>query len=96
MIIRIIEKKEVKKALIKAPKHIRKLYQIWYRLIEEHGIRILRSFPGYKIEKLSGEWVGFVSIRLNKEWRVIFSSDANNKIEIITIIRLTPHDYRKN
>lgn len=92
--VEIIERKEVKKALIKTPGSIRKQYQIWYRLVSEHGSKIVKDFPGYRLEKLSGPWIGFLSIRLNKEWRVIYRVDEVGAIEVVTVFRLSLHDYR--
>ena len=32
----------------------------------------LRSTPGNHLEKLSGKLIGYHSIRINKQWRIIF------------------------
>ena len=61
---------------------------------------MLKQFKGYHNEKLSGEWSGFDSCRLNKKWRVIhcLSKTGSVKIEaleLVEVCKITPHDYRK-
>lgn len=95
-ILEIVEQREVRKALVKAPLVIRKKYEILLRLILELGSSLrLAEYPGYGLENLSGEWQGCKSVRLNKQWRVIFKVVDKNHLEIVNIMRLTPHDYRR-
>jgi len=43
----------------------------------------LRSPPGNRLEKLSGDRIGQYSIRINQQWRVCFSwDDGPDQIEI--------------
>ena len=70
-------------------------YEIWANLVELHGFHILRSFSGYHDEKLSGEWSGYRSSRLSKQWRVIYSVNKKKELEIVSVERITPHDYRR-
>lgn len=52
----------------------------------------LRSPPGNHFEKLSGRLEGRCSIRVNKQWRLIFSwEDSRGEAEEIY---LDNHDYR--
>lgn len=92
---RIVESKQAEKGLAKAPVEIRKSYEVWARLVEEHGTNILREFKGYHDEKLHGEWEGFRSSRLNRQWRVIYKTRRDGTLEIVTVERITPHDYRR-
>lgn len=64
------------------------------RLIEEHGLQILRKFKGYHDEKLAGNLKGYRSSRLNKQWRVIYSVDNAGAYKIVEVSKMTPHDYR--
>lgn len=93
---RILESKRAQKGLAKAPSEIVRAYEIWARLVEDHGSGILWEFKGYHNEKLSGVWEGHLSCRLNRKWRVIYSVDKQGHIEIVTVERVTPHDYRRN
>lgn len=91
----IKESRRAGKDLDKAPQQILKAYEIWARLVEEHGHFILRQFPGYNDEALRGDWQGFRSSRLNLKWRVIYGVKSGGKIEVISVMRVTPHDYRR-
>ena len=41
-------------------------------------INDLRIPPGNKLEKLIGDLAGFWSIRVNKQWRIIFKWEGND------------------
>jgi proteic killer suppression protein len=45
----------------------------------------LRVPPSNRLEKLSGKWNNFYSIRINKQWRIIFQWENGNAslVEII-------------
>jgi proteic killer suppression protein len=45
----------------------------------------LRSPPGNRLEKLSGNLDGLYSIRINKQWRIIFEW-TDDGVEQLTII----------
>jgi len=49
----------------------------------------LRVPPGNRLEKLSGDLFGKYSIRINDQWRIIFSWKENNAYEVEII------DYHK-
>ena len=93
--VEIRETKAAEKALSKAPKEVLVSYETWARLIEEHGLAILRKFKGYHDEKLSGDMKMFRSSRLNKKWRVIYSVDSGGAIQIVEVAKIIPHDYRR-
>ncbi len=69
----VVESKSAEKELDKSPHEIKISYEIWARLIEEHGFQVLRQFSGYRDEALKGDWSGHRSSRLNRQWRVIYS-----------------------
>ncbi|MFZ1290789.1 MAG: type II toxin-antitoxin system RelE/ParE family toxin [Melioribacteraceae bacterium] len=52
-------------------------------------IEDLRIPPGNRLEKLSGDLTGKYSIRINDQWRIIFSWKENNAFEVEII------DYHK-
>jgi len=91
----IFESKKARKDLGRAPRDVVRQYEIWARLVEEHGLVILKDFKGYHDEKLSGEWMGHRSSRLNRKWRVIYQVDRTGKLEVVEVTRVTPHDYRR-
>lgn len=49
----------------------------------------LRVPPGNRLESLSGDWKGWNSIRINKQWRIVFQWKENNAHEVQII------DYHK-
>lgn len=42
----------------------------------------LRIPPSNRLEKLSGNLSGFYSIRINKQWRIVFKWNAGNASEV--------------
>ena len=42
----------------------------------------LRSPPGNRLERLSGDLKGFHSIRINTQWRIIFRWHASNTHDV--------------
>lgn len=91
----IVEKKSVQNELSKAPKEVLISYETWARLIEEHGFSILRKIKGYHDEKLKGDMSKYRSSRLNRKWRVFYSVTKEGVIEIVEVVKVTPHDYRR-
>ena len=94
--VELVESKQAMKALKQAPFEILKSYEIWARLVEEHGTRILRDFKGYGDEKLKGKWEGFRSSRLNRKWRVLYRSILEGRAEIVKVERVSAHNYRRS
>ncbi|MGE4133389.1 MAG: type II toxin-antitoxin system mRNA interferase toxin, RelE/StbE family [Bdellovibrionales bacterium] len=93
--VHITESRQANKDLEKAPNQIIRAYEIWARLVEEHGVLILRSFKGYHDEALKGEWQGYRSSRLNLKWRVIYKATTTGSVQVVSVERVTPHDYRR-
>ncbi|MBP7146521.1 MAG: type II toxin-antitoxin system RelE/ParE family toxin [Acidobacteria bacterium] len=42
----------------------------------------LRSPPGNRLEALRGHWVGFHSIRVNDQWRLVFRWEGSDAYEV--------------
>ena len=45
-------------------------------------LRDLRVPPGNRLEPLKGKWKGFHSIRINDQWRVVFSWEGGNALDV--------------
>jgi len=45
-------------------------------------LKDLRVPPGNRLERLKGSWGGFHSIRINKQWRVVFRWSGENSFEV--------------
>lgn len=54
-------------------------------LNNSNDIQDLKIPPSNKLEKLSGNLKGYYSIRINKQWRIIFQWDKGNasQVEIV-------------
>lgn len=42
----------------------------------------LRSPPGNRLEALKGDLAGFHSIRINKQWRIVFRWQGSNAFDV--------------
>lgn len=42
----------------------------------------LSSPPGNRLEALSGDWAGFHSIRINRQWRIVFRWENGNAYDV--------------
>jgi len=67
----------------KLPASIQNVARRKLRMINNaQNINDLRIPPANHLEKLSGNLEGFHSIRINKQWRVIFKWENDNALEI--------------
>lgn len=87
----IYEKKSLAKIIKKIPIHIRKHYELWKRIAELEGPLGLRFIKGYHDEALKGDWHGYRSSRLSKQWRLIYKVEHDH-FEIY-VIDINPHEY---
>lgn len=79
------------KDLRKVPKHILRKLKIWKMRVEREGINEVKLSSGYHDEPLKGKRKGQRSVRLSRQWRVIYI-ERGNKVEIV-VIEITPHNY---
>lgn len=87
----VLEHKNIAKTLKKIPFEICKNYLAWKRIVELEGPQGLRLIKGFHDESLKGEWSGFRSSRLNKQWRVIYKIDKDELI--VYVVEINPHTY---
>ena len=67
----------------KLPANIQNVARRKLRMINNaQNINDLRIPPANHLEKLSGNLEGFHSIRINKQWRIIFKWENNDALEI--------------
>ena len=70
----------------KLPQDIQNIARRKLRMINNsQNINDLRIPPANHLEKLSGNLNGFYSIRINKQWRIVFrwENDSASEVEII-------------
>jgi addiction module RelE/StbE family toxin len=89
----IYEHRRLDKQLAKAPLEVQKRYEKWKDIVEISGPGGLRRIRGFRDELPAGEWKGFRSSRLNKQYRVIYQV-IDEKL-MVQVVELTPHDYRR-
>lgn len=51
-------------------------------LNNSQNVADLRIPPANRLEKLSGGWKGFYSIRINDQWRIVFKWENGNASEV--------------
>ena len=67
----------------KLPANIQNIVRRKLRMINNaQNINDLRIPPANHLEKLSGNLIGFYSIRINKQWRIIFKWETDNALEV--------------
>jgi addiction module RelE/StbE family toxin len=92
----ILEHRQADKELSSGhvPAEILKRYEKWKDIAMLSGPQGLRAIKGFRDEALSGDWKGCRSSRLNEQWRVIYSVEAD--VMTVQVVRVTPHDYRRH
>ena len=81
----------VQKGLSKAPDYIQVKFAKWVLDVQTDGLDAIRQCKGYHDEPLLGKRSGQRSIRLNQQWRAIYTETQAGIT--ITILEVTPHDY---
>lgn len=72
----------------KLPLEVQKIGRRKLRMINNsQDLNDLRIPPANRLEKLSGKWKEYYSIRINNQWRVIFKWSMGNAHEVEI------HDY---
>lgn len=67
----------------KLPNEIQRVARRKLRMINNaQSLNDLRVPPSNRLEKLSGNFLDYYSIRINKQWRVIFIWNASNAYEV--------------
>ena len=89
----IYEHRRAVKRLDSLPMDVLKRYEKWKDIVSVSGPGGLRRIKGFKDEALQGEWKGYRSSRLNKQYRVIYRIEK--QLVLVQVIDVTPHDYRR-
>lgn len=90
---KIYEHRQVEKQIKSCPVEVQKRYEKWKDIVTISGQQGLTAIKGFADEALKGEWNGYRSSRLNKQYRVIYQINANEVY--VQVEKITPHDYRK-
>jgi toxin HigB-1 len=84
--------RHAEKQLSKAPLHIQNAFLTWVLSVQLSGLAQVRSLKSYHDEPLKGKRKGQRSIRLSRQWRVIYETE--NQEILVTILEVNAHDYR--
>ncbi len=87
----VYEKKSLAKIYKKTPRDVLVRYEAWKRIVELEGPKGLRLIKGFHDEALKGEWAGFRSSRLGRQWRVIYKV-YKEYLEVF-VFEVNPHQY---
>lgn len=79
------------KNIAKLPKHVGDKYVYWSITVQSRGPHGLRDVKSFHDEALTGKLKGKRSSRLNDQWRVIYTVEAD--IVTVYVERIGPHDY---
>jgi addiction module RelE/StbE family toxin len=90
----IYEHRKVARVLNRLPEDVLQRYEKWKDIVRISGPEGLRLIKGFNDERLSGEWKGHRSSRLNLQYRVIYKIDRENVY--VQVEKVTPHDYRRS
>jgi proteic killer suppression protein len=70
----------------KLPNHIQHIARRKLRMLNNaHEVNDLRIPPANSLEKLKGDLKDFYSIRINKQWRIVFQWKNNDAYEVAII-----------
>lgn len=75
---RVFRTKRFEKDLDRVPEHIRVKAIFWIGLVESLGLRDVRKRPGYHDEPLRGNRRGQPSVRLSREYRLIYREEPGH------------------
>ena len=85
-------KKSVETELKRLPKYIATKFLLWVSMVEEMGLREVRTIKSYHDEPLKGKRFGQRSIRLNRAYRAIYRV-IEAQVEIIEVVEVNNHEY---
>ncbi len=89
----IVDLTLVKKSLRKVPYFIRDKVQVWADMVEKEGLPTVQKVGGFRDHMLKGNRKGQRSVYLNKKWRLIYTVNKEDQINIIIVKEVIPHDY---
>ena len=89
----VVITRAARKGLENAPDYVRDKFADWVDTVQQFGLTLARRGPSFHDEPLQGKRQGQRSIRLNRQWRAIYTETAEQTI-IVTVLEVTAHDYR--
>ena len=89
----IYEHRRLARQVKSIPLDILKRYEKWKDIVNVTGPDGLRLIKGLHDEALKGEWKGFRSSRLGKQFRLVYKIERDQVF--VQVININAHDYRR-
>ena len=89
----VYEHRRVPRELKKLTLDVLERYEKWKDIIMISGPEGLRLIRGFNDEALRGEWKGYRSSRLNRQYRVIYKIERQQVL--VKVVKVTSHDYSR-
>ena len=83
--------KQFEKQSAKIPRQLQKAIASWINSIEYQGLYEVRKSIGYHDEPLQGKRFGQRSVKLNRDYRLIYKEDKKEKT--VLLLEVTKHEY---
>jgi toxin HigB-1 len=91
----VIIPKRVFKSLTNLPSYIRDKFHRWVRYVNKLRVSKAQMYPGFRDEKLRGQRSGQRSVRLNRQYRVIYQIKNKEDCKDVTVLEVNAHAYKK-
>ena len=85
--------RQARKGLENGPAYIQDKFFDWIHSVQMLGLGAVRKSPAFHDEPLQGKRKGQRSVRLNKQWRAIYTVTDQEQV-IVTVLEGNAHDYR--
>ncbi len=91
----IVLSRHATKQINNLPVHIYRKYLYWVDLIKSVGLYEARKYKGFHDEPLKGKHAGQHSVRLSKQYRLIYCEMKTTDTLAIHILEVNKHEYKK-
>jgi toxin HigB-1 len=95
MINRVEVSSRAQKSLIKAPRQVGAKFLYWKQQVEEHGLEVVRTIPGYHDEPLTGKLKDICrSVRMARGYRAYYRI-IGTAVQCVLVEEVNRHDYKE-
>lgn len=82
-----------KKLSTSVPAEVLRRYEKWKSIASQTGPAGIQAINGCHDEALSGQWSGYRSARLGRQWRLIYQ--VIDDALVIQVVEVNAHVYKK-
>ena len=95
MIDRIEISNRAERSLERVPRQVAAKFFYWKRQVEEHGLEVVRTIPGYHDEPLQGKLRGYArSVRMALGYRAYYRV-VGTTVQYALVEEVNRHDYKE-